>query len=103
MSRSSTGSSLMVSWKEYPQSGLRATRASDPAEKLGNKARRSGTDVLCQESCCKVCMKEQVGQVGRELESSNVPGFPADAAKSPGLRADAGAGPAFELKFELSQ
>jgi hypothetical protein len=30
-------------------------------------------------------------------------GLPKDAVKSPGLRADAGAGPAFELKFELSQ
>ncbi|HEX7898690.1 MAG TPA: polyphosphate polymerase domain-containing protein [Planctomycetota bacterium] len=51
-------------------------------------------------------MKERLGQVESELESSgNEPsaGLPADAARSPGLRADAGAGPAFELKFELAR
>lgn len=32
----------------------------------------------------------------------NLPESPSDVAKSPGLRAAAGAGPAFELKFELS-
>ena len=33
----------------------------------------------------------------------DVPGDVAEPAKSPGLRADAGAGPAYELKFELAQ
>ncbi len=42
----------------------------------------------------------QDGQ-GRREESASGP-TSHDAAKSPGLRADAGAGPAFELKFELS-
>ena len=48
-------------------------------------------------------------RVGEEPVSSRIdatPGVPngvADAATSPGLRADRGAGPAFELKFELTQ
>lgn len=48
----------------------------------------------------------QGGEASVSSRFDPAPGLPndlAEQAKSPGLRADAGAGPAFELKFELSQ